>query len=139
LQESDAGKRVHDQNAAYAALLKTKIGNDNYVSADAQTMNSLLTLRKAKEVQTQNPNPCTAAVVRSVPHTERVPPPDSIAPDVPSGLGWRLPASVCCLVSSPITQAVGMWWGGVIRHVSGHVIGLGAPTQIKNGSVESVA
>lgn len=53
MQETDAGKEVYLDNTAYAALLKKKIGNDNYVAHDTQTIDSLMTLRKTKEVQTQ--------------------------------------------------------------------------------------
>jgi WD40 repeat protein len=50
-QESSA---IGAQNNAYEEMLKRKVGNDAYISVDAQTLNNMRVLRKHKEVQTSH-------------------------------------------------------------------------------------
>ena len=53
MQDAPEAAVVTAENDAYEKLLKVKVGNDNYTSVETQTISSLHTLCKSKEVQTQ--------------------------------------------------------------------------------------
>ena len=52
LQGAKDAEAVEASNAKYQALLQTKVGNDSFVPASAQTLDNMMVLRKHKEVQT---------------------------------------------------------------------------------------
>lgn len=54
VQDSDDGRKVQSEVKKYEQLLKTKLGNDKFVTVGVQTRDNAAVLRKLKEAQTNN-------------------------------------------------------------------------------------
>lgn len=53
-QDSDDGRKVQSEVKEYEQLLKTKLGNDKFVTVGVQTRDNGAVLRKLKDAQTNN-------------------------------------------------------------------------------------
>jgi hypothetical protein len=54
VQDSEDGRKVQSEVQLYEQLLKTKLGNDKFVTVGVQTLDNGSVLRKLKEAQTSN-------------------------------------------------------------------------------------